>query len=200
MERLAKLARLEKFRRAKPRCSVRALNAILTDISKNGLPDLLGRQNFAQARNQIMQAETPYGPILQHITVIDKTDTQQIIPIADPFATLWYFVKECSKEDNGFKRILKQKLLEKPPTIDQPWSIIMYSDEVTPGNVLALINNRRFHAIYWTFMELGSNVLSREDAWFTIMLEFSTWVNLMHAGLSQVFAQVIKQFFQPKLL
>ena len=100
MERPAKLARLEKFRRAKPRCSVRALNAILTDISKNGLPDLLGRKNFAQARNQIMQAETPYGPILQHITVIDKTDTQQIIPIADPFATLLYFVKDCSKEDN----------------------------------------------------------------------------------------------------
>ena len=73
----------------------------------------------------------------------------------------------------------------------------MYSDEVTPGNVLAVINNRRFHAIYWSFMEFGSNALSREESWFTLMLEFSTWVNLMHAGLSQVFKQCIKQFFQP---
>ena len=73
----------------------------------------------------------------------------------------------------------------------------MYSDEVTPGNVLAVMNNRKFHAIYWSFMELGSAALAREDAWFTILLEFSTWVNLLHASLSQVFAQCIKQFFQP---
>ena len=197
MERPAKLARLERFRRDKPSCSVRALHAIITDIAKNGLPELKGRRDFREARDAIMQAETPYGPILKNITVIDKTDTQQVIAIADPFASLWYFVKECTKTDTGFKRILKQKLLEKPPTIDVPWSIIMYSDEVTPGNVLSVMNNRRFHAIYWSFMELGSEVLAREDAWFTVLLEFSSWINLLHAGLSQVFAQIIKQFFQP---
>jgi hypothetical protein len=197
MERPAKLARLEKFRRGKPRCSASALDAILHDVATNGLPPMTDRKSFREARNQVMQSATPYGPILQYITVIDKTDTPQVIPIADPFASLWYFVKECSEENAGFKRILKQKLLEKPPTIDQPWNIIMYSDEVTPGNVLSIMNKRRFHAIYWSFMEFGSNALAREEAWFTVLLEFSTWVNLMHAGLSQVFAQCIKQFFQP---
>ena len=29
------------------------------------------------------------------------------------------------------------------------------------------------------------------------MVEFSTWVNLMHANISQVFKQCIKQFLQP---
>ena len=197
MKRPAKLARLEQFRRDKPRCSVRAMHAIVSDIAKNGLPELQGRQNFREARDHVMKSETPYGSILQDITVVDKTDTKQTIPIADPFASLWYFVKECSKHNTGFNRILKQKLLEQPPTIDKPWSIIMYSDEVTPGNVLAVMNNRKFHAIYWSFMELGSAALAREDAWFTILLEFSTWVNLLHASLSQVFAQCIKQFFQP---
>ena len=120
MDRPTKLARMEQFRRGKPRCSASALHAILHDVFTNGLPPMTNRTSFRQARNKVMQSDTPYAQILQYITVIDKTDTQQVIPIADPFATLWYFVKECSKENAGFKRILKQKLLEKPPTIDEP--------------------------------------------------------------------------------
>ncbi len=103
MERPAKLARLEKFRRGKPRCSASALDAILHDVSTNGLPPMTDRKSFREARNQVMQSATLYGPILQYITVIDKTDTPQVIPIADPFASLWYFVKECSEENAGFK-------------------------------------------------------------------------------------------------
>ena len=196
MDRPAKLARLEGFRRSKPGCSASALSAILHDIATNGLPPLVHRHAHRHARDQIMQTDTDYGTILQHITVIDKDDTPQHIPIADPFASLSYFVKNSDTEsETGFQRFLKQKLLETPPTIDNPWNIILYSDEVMPGNVLAVINNRRFHAIYWSFMELGSNALSRQESWFTLLLEFSTWVNLMHAGLSQVVKQCIKQFF-----
>jgi len=197
MERPAKLARLERFRRNKPACSARALDAILHDIQANGLPPLIDRNSMKEARNAVLHSVTPYGPIMQNITVIDKQDTAQTICIADPFASLWYFVKACSQENVGFNRILKQKLLERPPTIENPWNIIMYSDEVTPGNVIAPVNNRKFQAIYWSFMELGCNALSREDAWFTVCIEFSAWVNGMHAGISQVFAKIIKRFFQP---
>lgn len=199
MERSAKLARLEQFRRSKPACSASAMAAIMQDVAKNGLPPLTGRSHMREARDHVMNTITPYGPILQHITVIDTDDTPQQIPIADPHATLWYFAKEGSPDgsDGGFRKFLKQRLLEKPPTADAPWNIVMYSDEVTPGNVLKVLNTRKFHAIYWSFMELGSNALSLEEAWFTILIEFSTWVNQMHANISQVFKQIIKQFFQP---
>ena len=195
MDRPAKLARVEQFRRSKPACSASALSAILQDVAKNGLPPMTDRRSIRDARDSVMNSETPYGPILQYITVIDKDDSAQRIAIADPFASLWYFIKEGSP--TGFKALFKQKLMEKPPTLDDPWNIIMYTDEVTPGNVLALLNTRKFHAIYWSFMELGSNALSREDGWFTVLIEFSTWVNTMHASISQVFKQCIKQFFQP---
>ena len=195
MDRPAKLARVEQFRRSKPACSASALSAILQDVAKNGLPPMTDRRSIRDARDSVMNSETPYGPILQYITVIDKDDSAQRIAIADPFASLWYFIKEGSP--TGFKALFKQKLMEKPPTLDDPWNIIMYTDEVTPGNVLALLNTRKFHAIYWSFMELGSNALSREDGWFTVLIEFSTWVNTMHASISQIFKQCIKQFFQP---
>ena len=130
MDRPAKLARLDKFRRSKPSCSASALSAILQDIAKNGLPPLTDRNSMREARDSVMQAETPYGRVLQHLTVIDMDDTPQRIPIADPFASLWYFIKEG--DPDGFRDFLKHALLEHPPTTDNPWSIIMYTDEVTP--------------------------------------------------------------------
>ena len=62
---------------------------------------------------------------------------------------------------------------------------------------MAPINSRKFHATYWTFAEFGSNALSREESWFTIVIEFSVAVNNAHAGISQVFKQCVKRFFQP---
>ena len=199
MDRPAKLARLEEFRRNKPACSASAMAHILKDVAKHGLPPLLNRDNMREARNSIMDRDTAYGKLIQHITVIDKSDAPRDIFIADPFATLWLFCKEGSPSEGntGFRNFFKQRLLEKPPTFDDPWNLILYTDEVTPGNVLSVMNNRKFHAIYWTFMEFGSNGLAREDAWFVILVEFSSCVNKIHAGISQVIKQCIKKFFQP---
>lgn len=174
------------------------MHAILQDIAANGLPPLINRSAMAEARDDVMTRMTPFGPILQHIIVIDKSDNAMQVPIADPFATLCTFVNEGYPTDGnaGFRNFLKQRLLESPPTPDEPWRLILYTDEVTPGNVLAPINSRKFHAIYWSFAELGSNALSREESWFVICIEFSITVNEVHAGISQVMKQCIKRFFQ----
>ena len=71
--------------------------------------------------------------------------------------------------------------------------MLLYSDEVTPGNPLATMNNRNFHAVYWSFLELGENALFNE-AWLTIMVEYSKNINKVKAGLSQVIAQLVKIF------
>ena len=117
--------------------------------------------------------------------------------IASPFASLWTSAKEGVSEDGGgWSRFLKQKMLENPPTPEDPWTLILYTDEVTPGNVLAVVNNRKIQAIYFSFLELGANALSREEAWFVLMIEFSSTVNQMHAGIPQVVSKCIGAFFQ----
>ena len=130
MDRPAKLARLEAFRRSKPSCSASAMSAILQDMARNGLPELSNRKAFREARNAVMDKFTPFGPTLQHIIVIDKSDTPMQIPIADPFATLWTFINEGSPTDvnAGFRHLLKQRLLEQPPSPDEPWNLILYTD------------------------------------------------------------------------
>jgi hypothetical protein len=82
-----------------------------------------------------------------------------------------------------------------PPSPETPWSLILYSDEVTPGNPLATHNKRKFHAIYWSFLEFGANALCREETWFCITTALSTDIVEVSAGLSQVMGAIIKTFF-----
>ena len=82
-----------------------------------------------------------------------------------------------------------------PPTPESPWSLILYTDGVTPGDPLTPMNKRKFQACYWTFLELGANALSKEESWFTVMTELETVVAKVSAGLSQLFACIILLFF-----
>ena len=68
MDRPAKLARVEQLRRSKPACSASALSAIMQDIAKNGLPPMTDMRSLKDARDSVMNSETPYGPILQCVT------------------------------------------------------------------------------------------------------------------------------------
>ena len=116
------------------------------------------------------------------------------VPLANPFAML----AKCANTlgDHDFSAFFLSRLKEKPPSPEQPWSLILYSDEVTPGNVLAVRNDRKFHGIYFSFIELGVNALSREESWFVLVVEFSNTVNELSAGISQVFSKCIRYFFQ----
>ena len=193
MEREAKLRKLNRFRRALPHVTASALSAILIAVRQYGAPDMHNRVSLREARELQTQAETPFGPIVQTVEVVSKNDETVHLQAANPFAMLWTAVSECKP----FMDLLKTRLLQKPSTIDEPWQIALYSDEVTPGNPLATGNHRKFHAMYWTFLELGSNALSREESWLTCMTEMSTWINDIHAGLSQAFAAILKLFFDP---
>ena len=193
MERDAKLRRLNRFRRCLPHVTAAALAAILIAVRSQGLPDLNNRDAIREARDLQSQAQTPYGPILQSLHLIAKTGGPQHLFYAHPFALLWTSVKECPE----FSKFFKAQLLKKPPSIDNPWQLVLYSDEVTPGNPLSTANKRKFHAIYWSFLEFGMHALCREESWFCIVTEYSIDMNTISAGLSQAFG-ALENILRPK--
>ena len=192
-DRNTKLRKLNAFRRSKPHCSASALGEILTDIKNNGLPDLTDRRSMREGRNLLITAQSAYGPILQSIDCVNKAGATTALHVACPFASLSAAIAESA----SFRGFLKQQLLLHPPSPDAPWNIILYSDEVTPGNPLATSNRRKFQSLYWSFLEFDATALSHEESWFVLMTEFSTRVSGLSAGLSQAFAAAIKCFFQP---
>ena len=194
MERQAKQRKLNARRRAWPHVSASALAAILRSCKEEGVPEGgLGRNELRAAREMEMNEATPYGPIASSMTVHAKDRTSMTIPVANPFAYLWKAVKQSP----GFARLLEQRCLEQPPSVDAPWHLVVYSDGVTPGDALTPLNRRKFQICYWSLLELGVNALSREECWFIATTEFETVLSNVSAGLSQLFGSVIKTFFDP---
>ena len=179
--RETKLRRLNEFRRKKAHCTASAMADILTDIKNNGLPEITDRNSMRDARNLITTASGEYGPILQSIECFNTEGGITKIPVASPFASLSAAIAESS----SFRGFLKQQLRHHPPSPDHPWSIILYSDEVTPGNPLATLNKRKFQSVYWSSLEFDTSALSHEESWFVLMTEFSITMSTLSAGLSQ---------------
>ena len=187
----AKLRRLERFRRKLPHVSASALSAILKEVAETGLPERRSRDDMRRARDELLDTDTPYGPLMTDITLVRKNGREGRMNVMHPLALLWFAFTFCI----GFQQLFLGKLGENPSTIDNPWNLIVYTDEITPGNPVGPDNLRRVQVMYFSFLEFGSNVLCREDAWFCVTSSRSNDVNRYAAGLSQVFGKMLKLFF-----
>ena len=58
-----KLDELERFRRRVPHASASALNALLREAKRSGVPELHSRGVIQEARNAKIGEDTEYGPI-----------------------------------------------------------------------------------------------------------------------------------------
>jgi len=112
------------------------------------------------------------------------------MPIINPFALLW---KAAQKP--GFAALLIWRLDVEPNSWERPWGLILYSDEVSPGNQLAHHNARKSWAIYWSLLQLGLAALSDEDGWFCTAAERSDNLKKVVGGIGQVFTKLLKYMF-----
>lgn len=46
--------------------------------------------------------------------------------------------------------------------------VVLYSDEVSPGNQPKHTNRRKLQVVYWSLQELGSLRLTNESSWFVL--------------------------------
>ena len=194
MDRPSKLIRLNQFRRQLPHITAQALEAVLVTVKKDGVPDLDKRSQMREARNLENNAHTPYGTIMQTVTVTTNTGSTHEVPVANPFALLWTSVDGSP----NLKALLLERLAVHPSSLESPWHLVLYSDEVTPGNVLACMNRRKFQAVYFSFLELGATAFSHEESWWCVLVEFSKVINDLSAMMSQMFAKILKLFFNPE--
>ena len=155
--RSAKLARLQAVRSSAPHVSHSALAALLRVAAKEGLPDIkdVSRYHVAEARDRVAFMDTPYGPLHQHIDVGGvKVETQH------PAAAMCAF---CGAS-RALSALMSETAGRLQPTPAEPWRILLYLDEISPGNQLAYKHRRKTWGIYWSILEFGAAALSDEDA------------------------------------
>ena len=60
------------------------------------------------------------------------------------------------------------------------------------------MNMRKLQAVYCSVFERGATALSHEESWWCVLVEFSTVINDLSAMMSQMFAKILKLFFNPE--
>ena len=154
----AKSARPSNLQSRLPFISGNALSAVLKLMRDEALPDAISRPSLVRVRDQDTRIDTPYGLIHQQIDLPNVSgDKPHTIEIQHPLAILYHTAKESA----SFADVLRPLIASASPS--NPLRICMYTDEVLPGNALAVKTERKVWAFYWTILELGSSALSDED-------------------------------------
>ena len=78
--------------------------------------------------------------------------------------------------------------------VREKWRLIVYLDEITPGNPLRPDNKRKINAFYVSCLELAAALCS-ESAWFFVGCLRSTIAKQVRGGISGVTRALLRAFF-----
>jgi len=190
--RASAAAQLRDLRHKIPFVSQSALAAVLS-LPRDELPEAVDRRLIREARDDIAFTNTPYGPVHQTIEIEMQDGKKRDVEVQHPAAMLYQLclVSTC------FSDLIIRTMHRYPCSVDKPWSVIIYSDQVSPGNQLLAVNTRKVWAFYWSILEFGLNVLSDEESWMEVVVLRNPIVKLIKGAVSAVFAAVLKLFFDP---
>lgn len=96
---------------------------------------------------------------------------------------------------SGLKAAFEEAWSAQPCSFDRPWSLVMYFDELTPGNVLRPDNKRKTMAVYLSVRELGPQVLCHCEAWATIALVRTSVIRTIVGGWSRMLKDLVRSMF-----
>jgi hypothetical protein len=179
------------LRRSLPHVSGSAFAAIIRHCQENNVSDVIShRTDLVRARNCSLD-DTPFGPLLVKVTLFGTPPhANKDMLVVSPFAYLYL----AFKGGGGFTKLIYDRLRVHPNSIDRPWRLALYADEVVPGNPLAVVNRRKVWVLYWSFLELHP-LLHYENSWMPLIAEPAVGLKSVSSGISQVFAAVLKLFF-----
>ena len=145
------------------------------------------RKSIAASASDLGNRMTPFGTVVQKMT----------IGITPPFQ--WTFIHPLAliymltQVSIGFAKLLKD-------TVDTHGmlSIVLFVDEIRPGNVLRPDLGRATQDIFWTFAEFPDWYVVKDDAWLVFGGIRSAIVNKIEGDMSVLMAQVLHVFFSPQ--
>ena len=93
-------------------------------------------------------------------------------------------------QDSGFRRCMQQQDRR------SPWHIVVYVDEITPGNPLKPDNKRKLSVAYWSFLELKQH-LRHEAYWMPLACLRYHLVSKLQGGMSEFFVGLLQRSLEP---
>lgn len=191
LEPPGKFQRLEQLRRVGPYVSQSALASIIADIKQNGIPEDASRAQFTKATKAALAGEYVYGPLNTKLSLLKLDGSKITVP-----ALNWKsYIAALFEQSDTYNTLLTRTAARCPPSYSKPWGLIMYMDEVTPGNVLSARTTRKSWCVYASLLDFTLEELSQELAWSPLLHIRSKVVEDLQGGISQVFAALLKTIF-----
>ena len=167
---------------------------ILKAVKEAGeLPKGISKSAVKRSRQAAIAAETPHGPLLREWTLTTEEGKEEKVHYLDPIACLWHALQTCSK----FRQFFAAAAAASPCSVHSPWRVVVYADEVTPGNQLKPTNKRKLQTFYWSLLELGPRALQCEDGWFVLTTVRSATVASFRDKLTQLCKFCLRCFTEP---
>ena len=186
----AKRAKLLSELTAHGGCTRTALAKILSTLHKEGaLHGTLGEGAERTIRSHIQyaiedgaQANTPYGPLIVSMNTgpADVPDLEYVNPLA-------YLHVMCARSESFFE------LFKCKQGVDR--KVVIYIDEICPGNPLRPDKSRTTQAVYWTIADFPGNILVQSGMWFLFSVVRTKIMCTLPGSVSGYMRNVLKIFF-----
>jgi hypothetical protein len=142
------------------------------------------KRRIEKAVQDHARADTPYGPVMQSMAMpITKLKRWAF---AHPLALLFHLALISTAFAD---------MMESCVTPGVPLRVVIYIDEICPGNPLRPEKSRTLQAIYWALADWPQWVLQRTAAWPCFGTIRSTVVKEMPGNIPQLMKMVLKTFF-----
>jgi hypothetical protein len=157
----------------------------LTDDAIRSNAKVGTRRRLQNATTCHSSAVTPYGRVVQRMQLpIDKLPYWEYI---NPLALMYYLSSVCAQFGN---------MMQASNTPGVPMKVIIYIDEICPGNPLRPEKSRTLQAIYWACSNWPQHVLQRTAAWPTFGTIRSTLVSdYLPGGVPALLKRVLHTFW-----
>ena len=136
-----KLAKLQQFKASLPHHSQTALHAMVQEAKSSGLPEVSSAKHQREARRELLK--TCHGGALGPL--IQEAPLQQVdgSPSTFVFTSLLTYLSALFSRGNSFQKLLASRHQACPSSTSRPWRLVMYLDELVPGNALGRAERTR---------------------------------------------------------
>eukprot|EP00438_Fugacium_kawagutii_P024642 Skav216075 [mRNA] locus=scaffold1111:21114:23159:+ [translate_table: standard] len=165
--------------------------AVLQSVKEHGIPDTISRRALKRARKDALATDLlPFGELF-HTIDVDMTDgSLQQFPVLNPLAWLHLLLTTIEEFRQYFFALIDSTGCD----YTHPWDIVLYCDEISPGNVLKPTNNRKLVGWYWTFWQFGKRIHT-EALWFHLCAIRTSHMKKVKGGYSGLFSKLLRLFF-----
>ena len=144
----------------------------------------VGRKEMRTAR------ERATDHLISYVDLTLDNGDKHSLPVTNIRHTLPHCISACA----AFRREFELAMRQGGGGRRDPWRLVLYLDEATPGNILRLENKRKVLLFYVGFLEMGA-FLRSEHAWLPLALIRVTTLKKVAGGTSAVVRALLQAIF-----